>query len=79
VPSLSTRWAKTDVALHRLDRAIGLLEQVLPTAPQGIADLFGGDEATRASQDYAKLDHASREVEARLDTMVDRLHAILEE
>lgn len=79
MPSTSARWAKTDLALQRLDRAIARLEQAVPPTLPRIPDLFSGDEVTRASQDYAKLDRASREVEARLDEMVDRLHAILEE
>jgi hypothetical protein len=41
-------------------------------------DLFGHDELTRARQDYARLDQASRQVESRLDAMADRLQTLLE-
>jgi hypothetical protein len=41
-------------------------------------DLFGHDELTRARQDYARLDQASRLVESRLDAMADRLQTLLE-
>ena len=84
---MTLRFAKTDAALDRLDKAITRLEKALaeapppaPPAPKASAmpDLFGHDELTRAKQDYARLDHASREVEERLDAMADRLQTILE-
>lgn len=74
----STRRDKTDAALNRLDRAIAKLECALPAAPARTPDLFGGDELSRVKQDYAKLDQASRQVEAKLDGMVDRLQDLLE-
>lgn len=74
----SSRWSKTDAALHRLDQAVARLERALPAAPSRAPDLFGGDELPRLRQDYAKLDQASRQVEARLDDMADRLQTLLE-
>jgi exonuclease VII small subunit len=74
----SSPWRKTDAALQRLDQAIARLERALPAAPPRAPDLFGGDELNRARQDYAQLDQASRQVEARLDQMADRLQTLLE-
>ena len=74
----STRWAKTDAALNRLDQAIARLERAIPASPARAPDLFGGDELSQVKQDYAKLDQASRQVEAKLDGMVDRLQDLLE-
>ena len=84
---MTLRFAKTDAALDRLDKAISRLEIALAEAPPPAApspksasmpDLFGNDEVNRSRQDYAKLDHASRQVEARLDTLADRLQTILD-
>jgi hypothetical protein len=77
----SSRWSKTDAALNRLDQAIARLERALPagaSAPPRAPDLFAGDELSRVRQDYSKLDQASRQVEAKLDSMVDRLQDLLE-
>lgn len=86
---MTLRFAKTDAALDRLDKAISRLEKALaeaqPPAPApslkssaAMPDLFGNDELDRSRQDYAKLDQASRQVEARLDTLADRLQTILD-
>jgi hypothetical protein len=73
--------------MDRLDKAISRLEMTLaeapppaPPAPRSAAmpDLFGNDELNRTRRDYAKLDQASRQVEARLDTLADRLQTILD-
>lgn len=77
-PSSSSQWLKTDQALLRLDHAIARLEQALSAKPPLRDDLFAGEEVQKVKQDYARLDDASRLVEARLDHMVDRLQAILE-
>jgi len=76
--SSSARWAKTDAALTRLDQAISRLERAVPSAQPRTPDLFGGDDAARLRQENAKLDQASRQVEARLDTIADRLQDLLE-
>jgi hypothetical protein len=89
---LTLRFTKTDAALERLDQAIDRLEKAAAAVPAALAtpaaaatksssampDLFGHDELTRARQDYARLDQASRLVESRLDTMADRLQTLLE-
>ena len=88
---MTLRFAKTDAALDRLDKAISRLEKAaaeaaapppaLPPSPKTASatpDLFGSDELDRTRQDYAKLDQASRHVEARLDTLADRLQNILD-
>lgn len=86
---MTLRFTKTDAALERLDQAINRLEQAAAAAPQALAapkaakhsalpDLFGHDELTRARQDYARLEQASRQVENRLDAMADRLQTLLE-
>jgi BMFP domain-containing protein YqiC len=84
---VTLRFAKTDAALDRLDKAISRLEKAVTEAPPPAApspktstmpDLFGSDELNRTRQDYAKLDQASRHVEARLDTLADRLQTILD-
>jgi hypothetical protein len=85
---VTLRFAKTDAALDRLDKAISRLEKAVTEAPAPAApspktassapDLFGNDDLNRSRQDYAKLDQASRHVEARLDTLADRLQNILD-
>ena len=87
---MTLRFTKTDAALERLDQAIARLEKIAAAAPTALAapaptakssampDLFGHDELTRARQDYARLDQASRQVEGRLDAMADRLQTLLE-
>ena len=89
---MTLRFTKTEAALERLDQAIARLEKAAAAAPAALAvpappapakssampDLFGHDELTRARQDYARLDHASRQVEGRLDAMADRLQLLLE-
>jgi len=86
---LTLRFTKTDAALERLDQAIERLEKAATAVPAALAtptaksssampDLFGHDELTRARQDYARLDQASRLVESRLDAMADRLQTLLE-
>jgi uncharacterized protein (DUF3084 family) len=85
---LTLRFTKTETALERLDQAITRLESAAQAAPAALApkpakpsampDLFGHDELTRARQDYARLDQASRQVESRLDAMADRLQTLLE-
>jgi hypothetical protein len=90
--TVTLRFAKTDAALDRLDKAIARLEKTLDEAPApspvpaapspksaaAIPDLFGDTELPQTRQDYAKLDQASRHVEARLDTLADRLQSILD-
>jgi hypothetical protein len=90
--TVTLRFAKTDAALDRLDKVIARLETTLDEAPApapvpaapppksaaAIPDLFGDTELTQSRQDYAKLDQASRHVEARLDTLADRLQTILD-
>ena len=86
---MTLRFAKTDAALERLDQAIARLEAAAAAAPAALSspkaakssalpDLFGNDELTRAKQDYARLDQASRQVEGRLDAMADRLQTLLD-
>ena len=86
---MTLRFAKTDAALDRLDKAISRLERALAEAPlpapaapspksSAMPDLFGNDELNRTRQDYEKLDQASRQVEARLDGMANRLQTILD-
>lgn len=86
---MTLRFTKTEAALERLDQAIIRLETAVSAAPAALAapkaakssvmpDLFGHDELTRARQDYARLDQASRQVETRLDAMADRLQTLLE-
>ncbi len=87
---MTLRLTKTEAALERLDQAINRLELTATAAPEApaspasapkssaIPDLFGHDELTRARQDYARLDQASRQVENRLDAMADRLQTLLE-
>lgn len=89
---MTLRFTKTDAALERLDQAIARLEKAAAAVPAALAvpaptpaakssampDLFGHDELTRARQDYARLDQASRQVETRLDAMADRLQTLLE-
>lgn len=87
---MTLRFAKTDAALDRLEKAISRLEKAVAEAPPSPApapkaaasstpDLFGNDDLNRSRQDYAKLDQASRQVEARLDTLADRLQTILDQ
>lgn len=87
---MTLRFAKTDAALDRLGKAISRLEKAVtevpppPAPPQkstssSTPDLFGNDDLNRSRQDYAKLDQASRHVEARLDTLADRLQSILDQ
>ncbi len=87
---MTLRFTKTEAALERLDQAIARLEKAAAASPVPITapapapksaampDLFGHDELTRARQDYARLDQASRVVESRLDAMADRLQTLLE-
>jgi exonuclease VII small subunit len=87
---LTLRFTKTDAALERLEQAVARLEGAVAALPGGLSapkagkapaalpDLFGHDELTRARQDYARLDQASRQVEGRLDAMADRLQTLLE-
>ena len=87
---MTLRFTKTESALERLDQAINRLEAAAAAMPAALAppppapksssmpDLFGHDELTRARQDYASLDQASRQVETRLDAMADRLQMLLE-
>lgn len=88
---MTLRLTKTDAALERLDQAIARLEKAAAAVPTALVlpgtaaarssampDLFGHDELTRARQDYARLDQASRQVENRLDAMADRLQTLLE-
>ena len=87
---MTLRFAKTDAALDRLDQAIARLEAAAMAAPTepavpkaakqsaAMPDLFGHDELTKARQDYARLDQASRQVEGRLDSMADRLQTLLD-
>jgi hypothetical protein len=75
---VTSRWAKTDAALDRLDRAISRLEGATPAKASATPDLFGGAELARARQDNARLEQASRQVEARLDAVADRLQDLLE-
>jgi hypothetical protein len=88
---VTLRFAKTDAALDRLDKVIARLEKTLDETPApaqaaaapapksaAIPDLFGDTELPQTRQDYAKLDQASRHVEARLDTLADRLQTILD-
>jgi hypothetical protein len=76
--SETSRWAKTDAALNRIDQAIARLEAMMTVPEPKMPDLFGNDDLGRARKDYAKLDQASRQVEARLDDMATRLQALLE-
>jgi hypothetical protein len=62
-------------AVERLERALLRLESAL-AKPKG--DLFGSEELRIARDDYARLDGTARLVEARLDTVIDRLKFILE-
>ena len=75
--SASARWAKTDAALNRLDQAIARLERAIPAggAKAGAPDLFSSAGPDRA----AKMEQASRTVEARLDDMAERLQDLLEQ
>lgn len=86
---MTLRFSKTEAALERLNQAITQLEAAAAAAPAALTvqkagkasampDLFGDDELTRARQDYARLDQASRVVETRLDAMADRLQTLLE-
>jgi len=75
-----SRWAKTDAALNRLDQAISRLERAIPAGGKPRApDLFGNDELGQARKELAKMDQASRQVEARLDDMAERLQDMLEQ
>jgi hypothetical protein len=73
--SPSTRWAKTDAALNRLDQAITRLERAIPVpgSKPRAPDLFGNDDRV------AKMEQASHTVEARLDDMAERLQDLLEQ
>ena len=79
---------RLDQAISRLEKAVAEAPPPASSAPpppspspksaSATPDLFGTDEVDRTRQDYAKLDQASRHVEARLDTLADRLQNILE-
>ena len=66
---------RSRAAIERLERALLRLENAT-AKPK--ADLFGGEDLRLAHDDYARLDGTARLVEARLDSVIDRLKIILE-
>ncbi len=71
-----TQLPRSRAALERLDRAVQRLEGA---AGQAHGDLFLAEDLRRARDDYARLDHTTRLVEARLDGVIGRLKFVLEE
>ena len=67
---------RSRAALERLDRAVQRLEGV---AGQAHGDLFLAEDLRQARDDYARLDHTTRLVEARLDGVIGRLKLVLGE
>jgi uncharacterized protein with von Willebrand factor type A (vWA) domain len=70
--------AKTDAALQRLDQAVARLEWLLPKCADPGQDVEAMAAVSPDAAAYATLDSASRQVEARLDLVVERLQSLLE-
>lgn len=65
---------RSRAAIDRLEQAVNRLEGMMGR-PHG--DLFSQAEPAAGIDDYARLDETTRVVEARLDTVIDRLKSIL--
>jgi hypothetical protein len=67
---------RSQAAIDRLEQAVNRLEGSLG---RPVGDLFGKSDRSVSRDDYARLDQTARLVEARLDSVIDRLKTILED